>query len=94
MAFLEDADPNKERRREVPGEGWAIVLYNDDLLALRHVLCTLRRIVGLSCEAALEVSWQASLKGRAIVTITTYAEAEKIAEALADERLPVDLLPC
>lgn len=95
MAFLDDAGhPDHDRRREVPGEGWAIVLYDDDLLTLRHVLCALRRIAGLSHDAAVEVTWQASLKGRAVVTITSFAEADRIAAELVAEQLPVELLPC
>lgn len=95
MAFLDDAgSPDQDRRREVPGEGWAIVLHDDDLLTLRQVLCALRRIAGLTHDAAVEVTWQASLRGRAIITITTFEEADRIAAELAGEKLPVELLPC
>jgi hypothetical protein len=80
-------------QKEVPGEGWAVVIHDDDFLEMRQAIRALRT-AGLGCEVAREVVWQACDRGWAIATITSREEADRIIVCLRNEQVQAELLPC
>lgn len=57
---LSDPETSTER-------GWAVILYNDEVHVLEHVVFALQRAAGLSLEVAQMVAWEAHTEGRARV---------------------------
>lgn len=74
-----------------PGEGWAVILYNDDVNEMMHVVRMIRKATGFSAERAFEIMMTAHTKGKAVVTITEKVEAERIASVLRTGGLTVEL---
>ncbi len=67
---------------QVTGEGWAVILFNDgahdkDEVTMQIVLAT-----GCPWENAEDVMIRAERHGQAVVTITTFSEAERVATVL------------
>ncbi len=79
--------------RQAPGEGWAVVLHNDDHNDMLHVAALIVRATGFSLERAWEIMMTAHTEGKAIVTITDKPKAEAIASVLESGGLTVDLKP-
>jgi len=95
MAFDDNARHGRSGySEEIPGEGWAVVIHDDDFHEMREVACALKRVAGLSCDVAREIVWKACDKGWAVVTIATREEADAIVAALRSEQVSAALLPC
>lgn len=90
------ADPDAghaegENEELSPGEGWAVILYNDDHNDMLHVVAMIVKATGFAVERAVEIMMTAHTKGKALVTITEKAQAERIASMLKTGGLTVEL---
>jgi len=76
-----------------PGEGWRVILFNDDTHTMDEV--TIQLMLALHCpaEVAVEIMLTAHRTGRATVTITTRPEAERIGGILQQIDLQVRVEP-
>ena len=79
--------------QQAPGEGWAVVLYNDDHNDMLYVAALLMTATGFSLERAWDIMMTAHTKGKAVVTIADKPEAERIASVLKTGGLTVELKP-
>ncbi len=79
--------------QQAPGEGWAVILHNDDHNDMLYVAALIVKATGFSLERAWEIMMAAHTKGKSVVTITDKAEAEKISSVLKTGGLVVELKP-
>ena len=72
----------EEEQQTAPGEGWAVLLFNDDHNSMDYVVVVLMDATGFAPERCAEIMLQAHYNGKAVVTITERPEAERICEKL------------
>lgn len=77
--------------QKAPGEGWAVVLYNDDHNEMTYVALLLRKATGFTIEQCAEIMMTAHTQGKAIVTITEKPRAERIVSVLTTGGLTAEL---
>jgi len=78
----------------ISGEGWAVVLYDDDVHEVKCVARALRRLAHLSMEQAIEATLKAERCGSAVVTITDEESARMLADELTAELMKVEVRLC
>jgi ATP-dependent Clp protease adapter protein ClpS len=81
----------EEQKKDTGGEGWAVILYNDDVHSILEVVFLIVQATGFTIEAAEAITMKAHNSGKAIVLITTKNDAEKIAKYLSSARLRVEV---
>ena len=94
MAGFSEADFEPVPAKLGCGEGWALVLDDDNSREARCVARALCSEVGLGIDQAMEVLFQAERHGSAIVTITSPERARRLHQALASRAFRVSLRPC
>ena len=92
MEEKRDFDPSAHRGAAPSGEGWGVVLYDNDEPEVKQVTAALMKFVGVSLDQAMSATMKAERDGSAIVTITTQAHAHKIAEGLKSADMEVELV--
>ena len=78
-----------EKRTHAGGEGYRVLLYNDELHTQEEVVIQLRRALSCPLEQAIEIMLRAHTNGKAVVTITTRDQAQHIAKILREIALVV-----
>lgn len=73
------------------GEGWAVILFNDDVHDMVEVVVAIHLATGFGEPQCIEIMLTAHRAGKAVVTITEREEAEKIASVLRTHKLTVEL---
>ncbi|MCX7717339.1 MAG: ATP-dependent Clp protease adaptor ClpS [Candidatus Sumerlaeaceae bacterium] len=86
-----EASPNPEEN--TPGEGWRVILYNDDFHTMDEVVDQLVLALDCSIDLAAVLMLRAHSTGRSIVAITTRQEADRIAIILRSSGLQVRVEP-
>jgi ATP-dependent Clp protease adapter protein ClpS len=74
-----------------PGEGWAVILHNDEVHSMAEVVLALHIATGFDVEQCFEIMERAHLQGKAVVTITGKEEAERIVSILLTFKLTATL---
>lgn len=74
-----------------PGEGWAVILYDDDVHDMIEVTAAIHIATGFEPEQCWEIMMRAHSQGKAVVTITEKQEAEKIVSVLRTFKLTAEL---
>jgi len=77
----------------VEGEGWAVILHNDDVNIASDVVESVMRATGFPLEQAFHIVQEAHVRGRAIVTITDKDEAAHIVSILRTDKLTAEMQP-
>ena len=79
------SDPEQDRNATA-GEGFGVVLFDDDVHEVKRVAATLMRVARMSMDQAMEATLKAENNGHAVITITTEERAnEMVAQLLAAE---------
>lgn len=73
------------------GEGWAVILFNDDQHDMVEVTVAIMAATGFDQDTAWAIMERAHKDGKAIVVITDQPEAEKVASVLRSAKLTVEL---
>jgi len=76
---------------QAPGEGWAVVLFNDDHNEMLYVALLLRQATGFSLDQCRDIMMTAHTMGKAIVTVTEKPRAERIVSVLTTGGLTAKL---
>lgn len=76
---------------EHEGEGYRVMLYNDEVHTRDAVVAQIIKAVGCPKENAVAIMLRASAQGRAVVTITTREHAADIARVLREIALVVEV---
>jgi ATP-dependent Clp protease adaptor protein ClpS len=84
---LPDLDAREENRLGGP---WVVVLYNDDYHEFDEVILQVQKATGCSLEAAVLITEEAHVTGRAIAYTGTQEECERVAGVLRQIRLQVE----
>ena len=97
MSVSETVAPPQRRTKETPdvrldggpGIGWdsQVVLWNDDVNFIEHVILSLMEVFGHGQAMAEKIAIEAHRRGRAIAEVETRKKAEQHAKALRDRRL-------
>jgi ATP-dependent Clp protease adaptor protein ClpS len=74
---------------DLGGEGFRVLLFNDDSHQIVEVVLQLIKALKCSAEDALQITMRAHTKGQAVVTITSRKEASRIADVLREIALEV-----
>jgi ATP-dependent Clp protease adapter protein ClpS len=90
----EERNEMQPRPNAVPGEGWAVVIYNNDSIEVKIMASQLIRHAGVALDQAIDTTLKAERNGSAIVTITTERHANEIVEQLLAADMHADLHPC
>lgn len=76
---------------QTKGEGWAVILFNDDVHSFDEVITAIIKATGFDVDAAVAITMRAHNNGKAVVLITDKAEAERVASVLRTAKLTVEL---
>lgn len=71
-----------ELELEVTGEGWAVILFNDETHSTDEVATQIVLATGCPWENAVDVMRRVQRHGQAVVTIADEAEAQRVASIL------------
>lgn len=67
----------REKTRQQLSPPWKVILHNDDVNTMDHVIHALTKsVVGLSATRAIRIMLEAHLKGKAVVTVCPLETAE------------------
>jgi ATP-dependent Clp protease adapter protein ClpS len=80
-----------EEVAQTKGEGWAVILFNDDVHSFDEVISAIIKATGFDIEAAVAITMRAHNHGKAVVLITDKAEAERVASVLRTAKLTVEI---
>jgi len=80
---------NKPKELTTGGEGYKVVLFNDEVHSVDQVVMQLLRALRCSVDTAVEIMWRAHSRGRAIVTISDHDEAHRVTGILREIALKV-----
>ena len=72
------------------GEGWVVVLYNDDHNDFQYVINTIKRVLELDVDRTTEIVTAAHQTGQVKLTITTKTTAARIKTQLKSAGLLCD----
>jgi ATP-dependent Clp protease adapter protein ClpS len=86
-----EADEEIEESLSEPGEGWRVVLYNDEDHFYEEVIAQVMLATQCSVDVAASVVDRAHHFGQATVTITDKEEAERVAKVLRKIALQVSV---
>lgn len=81
--------PEQETEEHVEGEGYRVVLFNDDVHVMDEVIWQLMKALGCPRLIATEIMLKAHHYGQATVIITSREEAERVAGILREISLMV-----
>lgn len=82
-----------ETETTTPGEGWRVILFNDDTHSMDEVALQLMLALDCPAEVAHHIMMTAHRTGRATAAITTRPEADRIAGVLRQIALRVRVEP-
>lgn len=74
---------------EVGGEGFRVLLFNDESHQIVEVVLQIIKALKCSAEDALQITMRAHTKGQAVVTIASRKEASRVADVLREIALAV-----
>lgn len=86
-----ETDKIEESLQSTSGEGYRVMLFNDDKHELQDVVFQVAKALRCKLEQAVTITLAAHHKGKAVVTITTETNAQRIAEVLREIDLTVDV---
>lgn len=73
------------------GDGYRVILYNDEWHGMDEVVLQLQKATGCTVEKALEIMIEAHSKGRAICHRGERDECQRVAKILREIRLQVEV---
>jgi ATP-dependent Clp protease adaptor protein ClpS len=83
--------PDLDARNDQSVSGpWVVILYNDDYHGFDEVILQVQKATGCSLEAAVLITEEAHVTGRAIAYKGTQEECERVAGVLRQIRLQVE----
>jgi ATP-dependent Clp protease adapter protein ClpS len=93
---VKELEPETETETEEeieisPGEGWAVILFNDDNHDMMEVAVVLHLATGFDLQQCWDIMLAAHKNGKAVVTITEKQEAEKIVSVLRTAKLTAEV---
>ena len=77
--------------KDLEGEGWAVVLFNDDVHDMVEVASAIMQATGFDAETAWAIMMRAHEAGKAGVVIAEKSEAERVASVLRTAKLTVEI---
>jgi ATP-dependent Clp protease adapter protein ClpS len=80
-----------EQANELTGEGYRVLLYNDEVHSMDEVALQLVKALSCTLDIAAAIMLRAHRNGKAVVTITTRTEAERVADILREIALKVSV---
>jgi ATP-dependent Clp protease adapter protein ClpS len=80
-----------EQDDELTGEGYRVLLYNDEVHSMDEVALQLVKALACTLDVAASIMLRAHRNGKAVVTITTRGEAERVAGVLREISLRVSV---
>ena len=86
-----ESEKFEESLQSTRGEGYRVMLFNDEVHALQDVVFQVAKALRCKLEEAVTITLAAHHKGRAVVTITTEENAQRIADVLREIDLKVDV---
>ena len=81
----------KQQATKITGEGYRVLLFNDDVHTMDEVVLQLVKALSCTVEEAVAVMLRAHEKGITTVIITTKGEANRVAGILREIGLRVDV---
>ncbi len=81
----------EQKTRELPP--YRVILHNDDVNTVEHVVASIRRLTPLTREEAEQRTWEAHQKGQALLLVTHKERAELYCEQFASLKLTVTCEP-
>jgi ATP-dependent Clp protease adapter protein ClpS len=73
------------------GEGYRVILYNDDFHSMDEVILQLQKATGCTVERAVEIMMEAHTKGRAICHRGGRSDCQRVAKILREIRLQCEV---
>lgn len=83
--------PAKPKPRQLPP--YKVLLHNDDVNEIQHVVLSIMKLTPLTQEAAVEKTLEAHMRGLALLLVTHKERAELYAEQFASVSLTVTIEP-
>lgn len=81
---IAEPDAAQQTRRLPP---YRVILHNDDVNTVEHVISTIRKLTPLTLEEAIEKTLEAHERGRSVLLITNRERAELYVEQFASCKL-------
>lgn len=88
---LDDLLATEQIDLTVEGEGYRVVLFNDDVHTVAEVVGQLMKALQCPPQDAVTITIRAHMRGHTVVTITTREHAEEIAGVLREISLGVSV---
>lgn len=86
-----EPDVESGERSDTGGEGYRVLLFNDEIHTAEEVVAQLVKALRCPMEDAFEIMSRAHHNGRAVVTIASRDEAERVAGVLREIGLGVQV---
>jgi ATP-dependent Clp protease adapter protein ClpS len=83
--------PYGEVDEEVAGEGYRVLLYNDEVHSMEEVALQLMKALECTLDVAAAIMLRAHNNGKAVVTIAARREADRVASVLREIALLVSV---
>lgn len=82
MAENENSKKNSRKGQSSRGEGWLVILHNDNINAMDDVVVAVHKATSLPLQQVVQTVQTAHEVGHAYVTVTTRMTAQKIRQNL------------
>lgn len=73
------------------GEGWRVILYNDDVHGIDEVIVQLQKATGCDLDTAVRITLEVDARGRGVCYRGEYDNCVRVARVLREIRLQCEI---